>query len=148
MKRVLVPLDSSEFAEAVLKSGLQTLPAEETHVVLFHCVDLNTLYARTGHEPAEFYIQAERQYRAEKEAYLKGVLERLQAEGYSGSLRIAIGDPVDSILQAALDENVDAIVMATHGRSGIERFFLGSVTEGVLRRSRWLVLVVPSARAS
>lgn len=144
MARILVPLDGSEFAEAVLKDGLKLFEPEGTHLVLFHCVDLNKLYARVGHEPAQFYIEAERQNRLEKEAYLDGLISRLKEQGYSASFPMAIGDPVDTILQAALEEKVDVVVMATHGRSGIARLFVGSVTEGVLRRSRCLVLVVPN----
>ncbi len=148
MAKLLVPLDGSEFAEAVLSEGLKPYGPEGTQVVFFHCVDLNKLYARVGHEPAQFYIDAERQYRSEKEGYLKGIVEKLQELGYSASSRMAIGDPVESILQAAMEEEVDAIVMATHGRSGLERFFVGSVTEGVLRLSRWLVIVVPASRVN
>ncbi len=148
MAKLLIPLDGSEFAESVLSKGLKPYLTENTQVVLFHCVDLNKLYARVGHEPAQFYIDAERQYRSEKEGYLKGIVEKLQGLGYSASSRMAIGDPVESILQAAMEEDVDAIVMATHGRSGLERFFVGSVTEGVLRLSRWLVIVVPASRVN
>ena len=146
MAKLLVPLDGSEFAESVLSEGLKPYQAEGTHVVLFHCVDLNKLYARVGHEPAQFYVDAERQYRLEKEAYLKGIVDELHKEGYMASFRLAIGDPVESILQSAMEEDVDAIVMATHGRRGLERFFVGSVTEGGLRLSRWLVIVVPASR--
>ncbi len=147
MARLLVPLDGSEFAEAVLSDGLKLFPSKGTHLVLFHGVDLNKLYARIGHEPAQFYIEAQRENRLEKEAYLGGLISRLREQGYSASFRMAIGDPVDTILHAATEENVDAIVMTTHGRSGLTRFFVGSVTEGVLRRSRCLVMVVPNTRS-
>lgn len=147
MAKLLVTLDGTEFAEAVLDQGLKPYSAAETHIVVFHCVDLNKLYSRVGHEPAQFYIEAEREYRNEKKAYLEEWVERLKEQGYSASSRLATGDPVDCILHVANEEEVDAIVMATHGRSGLQRFFVGSVTEGVLRRSKWLVHVVPAARA-
>jgi len=49
-----------------------------------------------------------------------------------------------AIIAAAEQHQVDGIVMATHGRSGIRRFVLGSVTEKVLRSSSRPVLAVPS----
>ncbi len=55
------------------------------------------------------------------------------------------GPAVDAIVDAADRLNADLIVIATHGMSGVERVMFGSTTEGVLRKSRIPVLVVPSA---
>jgi nucleotide-binding universal stress UspA family protein len=63
----------------------------------------------------------------------------LQAE-----IVVTEGTPAAAILTAAEQHQVDCIVMATHGRSGIRRFVLGSVTEKVLRGSSRPVLAVPS----
>ena len=57
---------------------------------------------------------------------------------------VAEGAPATVILEAAEQHQVDSIVMATHGRSGIRRFVLGSVTERVVRGSSRPVLAVPS----
>ncbi len=52
------------------------------------------------------------------------------------------GIPYEEILRYIDDHDVDAVVMATHGRTGVDRFFLGSVTEKVIHRSNVPVLVV------
>lgn len=60
---------------------------------------------------------------------------------------IKIGTPEDEILKVADYENMDLIVMATHGRSGISHLFLGSVTEKVIRHSKVPVITVkPSSK--
>ena len=56
--------------------------------------------------------------------------------------RVEIGDPAKSIVRAASDEQVDLIVMATHGRSGIKGLFFGSVAEKVVRLAECPVLTL------
>jgi nucleotide-binding universal stress UspA family protein len=55
--------------------------------------------------------------------------------------RLLMGDPAAEILQLALEENVDLIVLGTHGRTGARRLLLGSVAESVLRQAVCPVLV-------
>ena len=52
------------------------------------------------------------------------------------------GSPVVEILTFAADENIDLIVMASHGRTGIPRLLMGSIAEGVMRKAQCPVLVV------
>jgi nucleotide-binding universal stress UspA family protein len=56
--------------------------------------------------------------------------------------RLAEGDPADEVLRAARELGCDLIVMGTHGRSGLSRWFMGSVTEQVLREAACPVLAV------
>jgi nucleotide-binding universal stress UspA family protein len=59
--------------------------------------------------------------------------EALTRDGYATSVSIRWGDPAQQILEAASSDSADLVAMATHGRSGVSRFFAGSVTEAVLR---------------
>ncbi len=79
--------------------------------------------------------------------YLAGVAERLAAEGCR-DVRVFVWKaiPVGAILKAARRHKVDLIVMT--GRSGLRRLAFGSVVEGVLRRARTPVLLVPRSDAS
>jgi nucleotide-binding universal stress UspA family protein len=52
------------------------------------------------------------------------------------------GSPVVEILNFAEDENIDLIVMASHGRTGLSRLLMGSIAEGVMRKARCPVLIV------
>ena len=73
--------------------------------------------------------------------YLEGYRRRLP--GFSGQDLIRTGAPVEAILEVALMFNIDLIVMSTHVRTGIARWFLGSVSDAVLRRSQLPVLLLP-----
>jgi nucleotide-binding universal stress UspA family protein len=85
----------------------------------------------------------------ECEEYLAGVAERLAAEGCR-DVRVSVweGDPVGAVLKAARRSKIDLIVMTTHGRRGLRRLALGSVAEGVVRRARTPLLLVPRPDAS
>ena len=67
---------------------------------------------------------------------------RRRLSGIPGQDIVRTGDPADGILQAALMFNVDLIVMSTHARAGFARWFLGSVSQTVLKRSQLPVLLV------
>ena len=58
-------------------------------------------------------------------------------------LDVVVGQPYATVIERAKTEKVDLIVMSTHGRSGIPRMMLGSVTEKVLRSSHCPVLAIP-----
>jgi nucleotide-binding universal stress UspA family protein len=64
-------------------------------------------------------------------------------EGPAASIAVREGDPAEEILSWATDHHVDYIVMGTHGRRGIRRLLLGSVTEAVARAARCPVIAVP-----
>ena len=66
----------------------------------------------------------------------------LRDAGFDVTLEIRTGDPVDEILAAAADNGTDLIVMTTHGRSGLTKALMGSVTEGVVRHAEVPVLIL------
>lgn len=78
----------------------------------------------------------------------RGELERYAAELRQGGVevetRVELGDPVETIVQIASGLDVAMIVMGTHGRTGLARLLIGSVTEKVVRRVRRPVLTVPA----
>jgi nucleotide-binding universal stress UspA family protein len=76
--------------------------------------------------------------------YLGKFTEPLTEEGYKVDTVVEFGNPPDVIVEFADVRKVDAIVMATHGRSGVSRWIFGSVTNKVLAVATCPVLVVPS----
>ena len=81
------------------------------------------------------------QERAAREAAAQVVVDRGRRKGVPIRCLIWEGDPGDSIVEAAAAESVDLIVVGTHGRRGVDRFFVGSVSERVVRTSPVAVLV-------
>ena len=81
---------------------------------------------------------------AEKEGKekLSALLTAQEREQLDLTSYVGFGAPADQIVEYAEKNNIDLIVMGTHGRSGIEKMWLGSVTEKVLRHAHCPVLVV------
>ena len=130
MRKILVPLDGSEQAEAILPEARRLAPADgEIH--LLHVTPLPT--PPTGeptrmlglHEMALPYLEKAR---------------RLLPDSRGLDL-IRSGPPADAILQVALEMNIDLIAMTTHARKGLGRWALGSVAEAVVRRTELPVLL-------
>jgi nucleotide-binding universal stress UspA family protein len=78
--------------------------------------------------------------------YLRQIGETLVKFGSDINYKVVNGVAADEILKTAEEIGADLIAMSTHGRSGISRLALGSVTEKVLRASKIPVLVVRSAK--
>jgi nucleotide-binding universal stress UspA family protein len=73
---------------------------------------------------------------------LSALAQDFLGKGIDVRYRVDVGPPVDAILEAAGEEGATMIVMGTHGRRGLTRFFLGSVAEQVIRRAPCPVLTV------
>jgi nucleotide-binding universal stress UspA family protein len=82
------------------------------------------------------------QVRERREAIAQELVERGRTVGVPVSFLVWDGDPGDMIVSAAEAENVDMVVVGSHGRSAVGRFFLGSVSDHVVRHATCPVLVV------
>ena len=91
--------------------------------------------------PADARIQAE--VEGEATEYLGDVASKLSDKGVEVDTSVVLGTPASAIADMAHEHDYDIIAMATHGRSGISRWVLGSVTETLVRTSGNPVLVIP-----
>jgi nucleotide-binding universal stress UspA family protein len=137
-KTILVPLDGSALAEQAL--GVAAGIAKASDAVL----DLVLV-----HQPIAFRAMRtsrnERQWEAE-DRYLESIVAELgTSPGVSATHTILGGDPVEAIGARAWDVGADLIVMTSHGRTGVERAWLGSVADGVIRGAKKPVLVLHAA---
>ena len=151
--QVLVPLDGSEVSERALPHAQNLAAAFGARVHLLQVISLSHEYevyhgagegglTATGYsiEMAE-QITAARQTRAEE--YLKATAARLEANGIHVQTSVRQGSTLDHITNFVAENGIDLIVMSTHGRSGLQRFFIGSVTDRVIRFSHVPVLAIP-----
>jgi nucleotide-binding universal stress UspA family protein len=81
------------------------------------------------------------------EAYLKSLADMLISEGFAAGTHVLRGDPADSIVAIARQLQADVIVLATHGKSGMEAFWAGSVAHKVCSQCRIPILLVPVKNA-
>jgi nucleotide-binding universal stress UspA family protein len=153
--RVLVTLDGSEPAEAVLDQ-IQKLAGhfgtESTEIVLLRVCEL---FAEPHkHYPPPMPISWEEYLKHETErakeicrTYLSEVEERLKKEGLEVRSEVPVGNPAETIVDYADKNSVNLIAMSTHGRTGISKLFLGSVANKVMRISLAPVLLVRYSRS-
>jgi nucleotide-binding universal stress UspA family protein len=143
--RVIVPLDSSERAEQALTHASSLARASDAPIQLVSVVGYPYLESRGMSSWAlqrEALDQLVREETAQAELYLAGVRDRLAGEGFDVTTEVRRG-AVDRAIVADSGPG-DVIVMTTHGRGGVARWFLGSVAEAVVRRSPVPVLLIRS----
>lgn len=125
---ILVPLDGTAQAAVALPLARALARGLDAHLILTRVVP-DTLAAVAA------------------EAYLERIVPELASDGVEARSSIHFGRPEEAIVHAATTEQVGLIVMATHGRSGLQRAMLGSVAEGVLTHSKVpLVLLRPGGK--
>jgi nucleotide-binding universal stress UspA family protein len=136
LSKIMVPLDGSALSETALPAAASL--AESTGAALL-LVRATEAHATMLGDPTEAQVEVVR----EAEEYLDGVKLRLQARA-RGEITTAVwyGSPAEAIAEAAQFNDVDMIVMTTHGRGGLGRMFLGSVTESVMRSTPTPILVL------
>lgn len=132
-KRILVPLDGSELAESVIPY------VEELAKVLGSEVMLIMVFARGD----GLSLRMQETYLEQMAQRIRGQLAEAQGKGGGEvSWRVLKGDPAEEILHRAQEAEVSIIALATHGRSGVSRWLLGSVADKVLRGADVPVLLV------
>jgi nucleotide-binding universal stress UspA family protein len=139
---ILLPLDGSELAELALADAFGIAEMSQADITLLQVVPpIDTVVgAETGHP-----IFIDQQWETKKAIaleYLSTVCERLGCPEVQVHTIVEMGPPAEMIVDYAHHHPIDLIVMATHGRSGVQRWVYGSVADKVLRGADVPVLLV------
>ena len=141
---IMVPLDGSELAECVFGHVIDIATCNKSKVTLTRVVPplvMATAEYAGMISPAQFQkiedsdIAVATKYLAEKQAFFK-------EKGFDVETEVMFGNVVDSLASFVEAHGVDLIIIATHGRSGVSRWVMGSVAERILRSSKVPVLIV------
>lgn len=147
--RIVVPLDGSDVAERALDAAANLAQELDTPIHLLRVTDLPhaDITAMYGYM-ADSSVMAEKMQSEVVLAreYLAENVRSLEEQGLRVSAQVEVGMPAAAIVNSV--RAGDCIVMASHGRSGISRWYLGSVAEQVMRQSPVPVMVVRSPQAS
>lgn len=140
-KHILVTLDGSESAEVAVPHALGLAKLSGAEVTLLF-VEAPVEYAlQTLGQP--IYVDEHWETRkARAQQYLDSIARRPECRGLRIRSAVEMGPAAETILDYAFRNSVDLIVMATHGRSGLKRWVLGSVADKVLRAADRSVLLV------
>jgi nucleotide-binding universal stress UspA family protein len=144
LKSIIVPLDGSKLAESVLPRAIDLAKKLGLEIVLTRAYQL-PLSAYPGADAA--YIPNQDAFltavKGEASAYLEAKVNEIRGNGIEKvSFILLVGSGADEIIDLARTTPDNLIAMCTHGRSGVKRWALGSVTEKVVRHSGDPVLVV------
>jgi nucleotide-binding universal stress UspA family protein len=139
-KKILVPLDGSPLAESVLPHAQALARAEGAEIVLLSVPPIPSWeYLSRSPGLASKIIE---DIEIETEEYLETEVTRLEKEGSKVTSIMRKGPIPDMILQVADEVHADLIAMSTHGRTGVQRWLLGSVADRVVHYSHIPVMLV------
>jgi nucleotide-binding universal stress UspA family protein len=147
-ERILVPLDGSKVGEAALPSveqlALKLSPGNGIEITLLQVISDMTFDFLTEDDAAQLpYDESDlKQIKNMAHKYLERIAEGLRNKGIKVQTRVVEGHAADEIIKASQEMQADLIAMSTHGRSGLGRWAMGSITDKVLHESKIPVLTV------
>jgi nucleotide-binding universal stress UspA family protein len=139
-KKILVPLDGSPLAEAVLPHAQALAKSEGAEIILLRVAVTPARYL-FAHNPAEGN-NIIKMLEKEAEDYMKEEVSKLQDEGVKVTGVTRDGMAPETILDVAEETHADVIAMSTHGRSGVQRWLMGSVADRVVHYSPIPVMLI------
>jgi nucleotide-binding universal stress UspA family protein len=141
--KLLVCIDLSESTEIIVKKIEEITKALPAKVWLLHNAVPEPDFVEFKVDP-----QAARESLAKKfhneHRQIQEIADRLRKAGMDATALLVRGATVETILKEASDLDVDMIVVGTHGRGAMYQLLMGSVSEGILHKSRYPVLVIPT----
>lgn len=143
VRKILAPTDLSELSCIGLRRALEMGRLRGAEVIVYYVIDLADQWAKPEHSgPVREMLESH------KQSLDKFLREKFPEEMNLTEVRqmVEFGGAVDSIVGKAEAEQVDRIVMSTHGRTGIDHLLIGSVSEKVIARAPCPVLIMPAHR--
>ena len=145
-KRIMVAVDESFMTNKVLDTAIELAKANGAELAICHGVD-ETIFA---HREMEMMLpnsvgKAEYKLRLGAQGFLGKAAEKATAAGVKTETKLIESEEKhvsDMLAEAAAEWKADLLVVGTHGRRGVERFFVGSVAERLVRKAETSLLLV------
>ena len=149
IRRILVPTDFSTYSHDALEYAIELAKPFKAELVALFVVEpaqysMASMYGAAPQVLADLLDEQTRTGRAQ----LSGLQQRLQKRRIKLRTLLRNGAPYEAIVEAAKRLKADLIVMATHGRTGLSHFVIGSVAERVVRTASCPVLTLHAAETS
>ena len=136
-QRALVATDGSKYSEAASKKARDFAKSYGGELKILSVVDV----------PPEFYAESPKtvdELIKKAKGYVEDIRKQSESEGIKAETFVREGETYQKITELAKEQNVGTIVMGSHGRTGLKRLLMGSVTEKVIGHAPCPVLVVKS----
>jgi nucleotide-binding universal stress UspA family protein len=145
--KILLAIDGSECSQSATHAVIEQFPRERAEVLVLHADEwpnrLPTSMAfAEGPTGASDILELRDDWRRKGEDLVSRAAKQLRTAGFQTTTAVHEGDARHAILEAAADWRPDVIVVGSHGRTGLDRFFLGSVSESIVRHAPCSVQVV------
>jgi universal stress protein A len=143
-KSILVPTDFSEYADAALKEAVDIARKYNSKIYLLHVFDEGLRqcvadYCLSGEVIAQLESEGMRTSREQMEKEVRSIAAENKIEIVFDIIQ---GFPYETILKEQQNKNIDLIVIASHGKTGLMKHLIGSVAEKVVRSAKCPVLLV------
>lgn len=133
---IVLPTDGSEGTENAVEHALELAEKFDAELHVINVVDVRNFYDGVNWEEVLEDVELK------GEEIVEEIVQKAGERGVGADQKVVRGIPHQEINDYAEEKDADLVVMGTHGREGLERMLLGSVTEKVLRTSETPVLTV------
>jgi nucleotide-binding universal stress UspA family protein len=141
--RILLGIDGSQASEVALQALIAIGHAQETEVRIMYVVEIWDVHV---HVP-EWFSAARREMWANAREAIARTSKTLENAGFQVTTAIKEGDPRSELIDAAKEWHADLVMVGSHGRTGLDRLRLGSVSEAVARHAPCSVQIVRDTRS-
>lgn len=140
--KILLTTDGSERSEAAVDQTIELAKISDAEIHILYVVDIgfDSSYGSVTNLMSQ--LESVENFEEIGEKATESIKKEVEEKGITPRIVIERGVPHEKITSYAEEEDIDVIVMSTHGRSGLDRMLLGSVTEKVIRSSKIPVLTV------
>ena len=138
-QHILVPTDFSEYADSALDYAIELAKVLQARLIVLYVFHLSSL--TLGEAPPAVLDDTLAAMETNAQHQVQMALARVQEAGLQGDSMIVEGIPFQVIIETAESQDIDLIVMGTHGRTGLTHALMGSVAEKVVRLAPCPVLV-------
>lgn len=141
--KILLAIDDSKFSEAAIEAVIRQATPQETEVRVLHVIEPIPIYPdgqAWGYGPEASQVLDEQ--RKEAEGLVARAGQTLREKNFKVMTDSEEGNPKVVIIDSAAEWHADLIVVGSHGRKGLNRFLMGSVSEAVARHARCSVQIV------
>ena len=141
-KHILLPIDGSELSEAAIQKGIQFAKSINAEVTGFHVILPFHVFSLRMGTLEDTKEQHERESKVQAEQFLGVIKKAAEKAGVSCDTDyVTSSHPYEMIIKAAEKKGCDLIMMASHGRRGVQGLLIGSETQKVLTHTKIPVLV-------
>jgi nucleotide-binding universal stress UspA family protein len=141
-EKILYPTDFSDVATKAFQYVKQLKEAGGKEVVVLHVIDQSNLDLLSTYSTIQDYLNIEKEIKEKASEEITFLVNELKQLGFIVKSRIEKGIPFREVLRVAEEEKPSVIVVGSHGKSNLEEILIGSVSEKVVRKVKYPVLVI------